>query len=99
MSARRDRVHPRATVRSLRCVVCGAAVPVQSATTPARGAPEMLQLPAAAWIGLVACDPRRDAARDPDVVELKRRGGLQLDRGSIAILTCSDTCLRSLLSE
>ena len=52
----RPRVHSRATLRLLRCAICGDAVVVQSATSAHPEAPEMFQLPASAWIGLAAED-------------------------------------------
>ena len=47
------------TVRRIACCMCGAEVHAVSATTSDPEAPEMLQLPADAWIGLV-----RDAPSD-----------------------------------
>lgn len=38
------------------CAVCPTVVQLESATTPHPGAPEMIKLPAEAWMGFVAGD-------------------------------------------
>ena len=45
------------TVRRDACCVCGASVHSVSATTTDPEAPEMVQLPADAWMGLVSDEP------------------------------------------